>query len=137
MECPFCNIDKSRTVVVREKKYVFVAFSNPRLMKDHMLVIPKRHVEKLSELTKEEKAELLDTLIEYQEKLLKKYSGCDIKQNFRPFIPQHNLKVNHLHFHLQPREFEDELYKKSQIHEKEIFKDLTKDEMKVPDYLFK
>lgn len=35
-----------------------------------------------------------------------------------------NLKVNHLHFYVLPREFEDELYKKSMIHEKDIFKEL-------------
>ena len=44
-------------------------FSNPRLMEGHLLVIPKRHVEKLSELNEEERKELFDTVIEYQEKI--------------------------------------------------------------------
>ncbi len=94
------------------------------------MVIPKRHIEKLSELNKEEKKELLETIIEFQEKILSKISkGCDIRQNYRPFQNQDNLKVNHLHIHLQPREFKDELYKKSQITEKEIFRELEEGEI--------
>lgn len=51
--------------------------------------------------------------------------GCDIRQNYRPFQKESNLKVNHLHFHVIPRELEDELYQKSMIYEKEVFKPLT------------
>lgn len=130
MNCPFCNIDKEKTRIIRKGKNIFVVFSNPRLMEGHLLVIPKRHVEKLSELNKEEREELFETVIDFQEKILSKISkGCDIRQNYRPFQRQDNLKVSHLHIHLQPREFEDQLYKKSQIFEKEIFRGLTKTEI--------
>jgi len=99
-------------------------------MPGHLLVIPKRHVEKPSELNEQERAELFETVIEFQEKILNKISsGCDIKQNYRPFQKQNRLKVNHLHFHLQPRELFDELYKKCQIFQKDIFKDLSQQEL--------
>ena len=126
MECPFCNINKERNRIITEKIYVYVILSNPRLIPGHLLVIPKRHVEKISELNKEEKQELFDTVIEYQEKIILKIAtGCDITQKYRPFIKQSRLKVDHIHIHLLPRELNDELYKRSQIYETDIFKDLT------------
>lgn len=130
MNCPFCNITEDRTKIIKKGKNVFVILSDPRLTEGHLLIIPKRHVEKLSELNKKEKEKLLNTAIEFQEKILLKIStGCDIRCNYRPFQKENGLKVNHLHIHLQPREFEDKLYKKSQIFEKKIFKQLTNKEI--------
>ena len=98
-------------------------------MPGHLLVVPKRHVEKLSALQEDERRELFEKVIQFQEKILSKLaSGCDIRQNYRPFQKQSNLKVNHLHIHLQPRELEDELYEKCQIFETKIFSNLTKEE---------
>ena len=130
MDCPFCKI-KDKTRVIKEGRTVFVAFSNPRLMPGHILVIPKRHIEKLSELNPEEREEMFDMVIAFQKKILDKISsGCDIRQNYRPFQQQDDLKVNHLHIHLQPREFKDELYSKCQKFERDIFSALTEDEIK-------
>lgn len=130
MDCPFCEIDKNKNRILKEGKNVFVIFSNPRLMEGHLLVIPKRHVLKISELNKEEKEELFETVIELQEKILKNLAqGCDIAQHCRPFIPQNNLKVDHVHIHLQPRSFKDELYQKCLISEEKIFKELSEDEI--------
>lgn len=132
MNCPFCSIDKQKTVIIRENKNTLVVFSNPKLMDGHLLVIPRKHVEKLSELNKEDRNELFQTVIDFQEKILAKVSkGCDIRQNYRPFQEQNNLKVNHLHIHLQPRDFEDKLYSKCQIFEKGIFGELDKDKAKL------
>jgi len=70
------------------------------------------------------------TVIEYQEKILKNIApGCDIRQHYRPFLKQSELKVNHLHIHLQPRELDDELYRKCQIYHKDVFKELTEEEI--------
>ncbi len=107
-----------------------VTFSNPRLMPYHLLVIPKRHVAKLSELTLKEGNDLLKMVIRYQEIILKKVAkGCDIKQHYRPFLENSDLKQEHLHFHLQPRKLNDELYQRCQIFELEIFEFLNPDEV--------
>ena len=45
-------------------------------------------------------------------------------QHYRPFIKQNKLKVGHLHIHLRPREFKDELYKKVQKYETDLFSNL-------------
>ena len=130
MDCPFCAIDKEKTRIVKRYKNFFVVLSNPRLVRGHLLVIPKKHFEKLFELNKKLKGELFEILVEFQEKLLRFYFGCDIRQNYRPFLKENKFKVSHLHFHLIPRKFEDKLYKKSQIFEKEIFENLRDKEAK-------
>ena len=109
-----------------------VIFSNPRLMPGHLLVVPKRHVERLKELTSIEQQELFDTVIEFQQQILDKIaSGCDVRINYRPFQKEDKLKVHHLHVHLQPRALFDELYEKSQIFEKDVFKEIPKVELDV------
>jgi histidine triad (HIT) family protein len=127
--CPFCDILKTKKRIIEEGKSVFVALSNPRLMMGHILVIPKRHVEKISELEKKEREELFYFTIKFQEKILEKIApGSDIRPHYRPFIVQTDLKIDHLHIHLQPRFLDDELYKKSQIYHRNIFKSLTEKE---------
>ena len=82
MNCPFCNIDKNRDKILYESKHSIVIFSNPRLMIGHLLVIPKRHVEKLYELNMEERNDLFDNVIEFQKRILQNLAGgCDIRQN--------------------------------------------------------
>jgi diadenosine tetraphosphate (Ap4A) HIT family hydrolase len=71
--------------------------------------------------------ELIDETMNVQELLIEKLGipGCDLRCNYRPFLPNSKLKVSHLHFHVIPRHSEDELYQKSMIYEKQIFTDLT------------
>jgi len=127
--CPFCENIKLKSRIIDETENTLTILSNPALVKGYCLVIPKKHVENFDELSDDEKQELFFQVIKMQEILLKKFSGCDIRQNFRPFQPQGNLKVNHLHIHLQPREFKDELYDKCQIFETEVFRDLSDEEL--------
>jgi diadenosine tetraphosphate (Ap4A) HIT family hydrolase len=131
MECRFCNLEEKESErILKVFTHCTVIFSNPRLMPGHLLVIPKRHLLNLCELSEEERKELFDVTITYQEKILKHVApGCDIKQHNRPFITENDLKVDHLHIHLQPRGFEDELYLKSQIHDIQIFQKLTQVEV--------
>ncbi|EKE19581.1 MAG: histidine triad (HIT) protein [uncultured bacterium] len=130
MDCPFCAIDKEKNRIIKESKHAFVIFSNPRLMRGHLLVVPKRHVEKLSQLNDDERRDLFDLVMEFQDKISEKIAaGCDIRQNYRPFQKQSDLKVHHLHVHLQPRELNDELYEKCQIHETDIFSKLPDEEL--------
>ena len=99
MSCPFCNIQTKRTRIIRKGKHTLVILSNPRLVEGHLLVIPKRHIVKMSELNKEEKEELLDTVIEFQEKIISRFaSGCDIRQNYRPFQKEDGIKIDHFIF---------------------------------------
>lgn len=124
--CPFCVIDAEKTRVIEARRHVIVVLSNPRLMPGHILVVPKHHVERLAELHPDEKTELWSTVEEFQQRIVDRLApGCDIRQNYRPFQPQDQLKIHHLHIHLQPREWEDELHRECQIHEKTVFQELS------------
>jgi diadenosine tetraphosphate (Ap4A) HIT family hydrolase len=127
--CPFCVIDDQKTVVVQKKEALYVALSNQRLERAHLLV-PKRHVEKLSALTEEERRDLWDTAVEYQEKILSTISTrCDVRQNYHPFQRQDQVKVDHVHIHLILRKFKDQIYQLTQTYETELFKDVDEQEI--------
>ena len=138
MDCPFCEIiEKNTERIIRQTEHTFTVLSDPRLMPGHLLVIPKRHIQRLSELDEQERVEMLDEVAILEDIILNNVApGCDISQHFRPFIPQGRLKVDHLHIHLRPRAFEDELYKKVQIYEKEVFQELPADEFQKYKTLF-
>ncbi len=130
MNCPFCDdISKKADRIIKETEHTVTLLSNPKLMDGHLLVIPKRHIEKPSELTIQERIDLFNEVINIQEKVLEKIApGCDISEHYRPFIPDNKFKVTHLHFHIRPRFLDDELYTKVQIDEKDVFKDLDSGE---------
>jgi len=137
MLCPFCNYVISKDRLIVEKERTIVILNNPRLVPGHLLVIPKRHAFRISELDKEERAELFDTLVEFEKKIVSFASGCDVRHNYRPFIPQGRVKVDHVHFHLLPREDKDELYQKSMIFEADLFRELPEEERMQYEKMFK
>ena len=129
-DCPFCNIDEIKTRILQETDNVRVIFSNPRLMKGHLLVTPKHHVEQPWDLAETELKEIFSHIHALQKRIAKTLgAGCDIRQNYRPFMKQGRLKVDHLHFHLLPRAFQDDLYERSMKYETDIFADLTETEL--------
>jgi diadenosine tetraphosphate (Ap4A) HIT family hydrolase len=128
-DCPFCDLDSEKTRTIRKGKLTTVILSNPRLMPGHTLVIPNRHIEEPWQLTDEEILEIFNDIKFVQAKLLSDFAtGCDVRQNYRPFIPQGRVKIDHVHFHVLPRTSEDELFQKSMRFERELFLDLPEDE---------
>ncbi|MGV8171560.1 MAG: HIT family protein [Candidatus Woesearchaeota archaeon] len=128
--CRFCNIDPKRSKVIKKFKYCYVMFSNPRLVPGHLLVIPNRHVKRISDLKDDELLELMHVTNTYCDKVLKFSEGYMIKNNYMPFLKESERKVNHMHIHIIPRYNLDELYTKAMIHENELFKYLTDKECK-------
>ncbi len=63
-------------------------------------------------------------------------TGCDVRQNYRPFLVQGRLKVDHVHFHILPRTFQDELYEKSMRFETDMFQDMTERERELVLQIF-
>lgn len=130
MRCVFCDIVTNRRErIIRKSKNTCTILSNPYLLKGHCLVIPKKHYENILEIPEEILCELIKEVKIIEKILLEKFkaSGCDVRQHYRPFQKESNLKINHLHFHVIPREFEDEIYKKSMIYEKDVFKELDEE----------
>jgi len=125
-DCPFCHTDKR---IIKENDLAFVLLSDPRKIKGHFLVVPKRHVEKPWELTGEEAKAIFDLISFTQRKVSEKLSaGCDVRQNYRPFLKQGRTKVDHVHYHILPRDFEDELYTRAEYREADMFAELTREE---------
>ena len=139
MPCPFCELDPQRTVVLEERAFAFVALSNPRLMPGHLLVIPKRHVEQIIWLGTLEMIECFSLLQSYEAKIIAYLGagGCDIRQHYRPFLSESELKIDHMHFHLLPRNLDDELYQKSLRHEQELFSSPEETEQELMVHLFR
>jgi len=132
--CPFCVIAKENRFL-KQGAYTYVILSNPKLMPGHLLVIPKRHVYQLTELHEEEKKEIFNLLIEFQEKILTKLSaGCDIRLNYKPYVKNSRTHVSHMHFHLLPRDFQDELQQKAEQHKDPLYQELSeKEKNKITD----
>lgn len=121
-ECRFCHLDGQ---IVKENEHAVVALSNPRKVPGHTLVLPKRHVERPWELTHTELNDIFDLIFFVEQRLIGKLGdGCDIRQNYRPFLEQSKLKVDHVHFHVIPRALEDYIYSVSEKFEKDLFADL-------------
>lgn len=129
--CPFCQIDEERQQILWTGTYVYIMPSNPMLVPHHLLVIPKRHVEEPWLLEPREYTELLNATVELQRRIVETgYSPwCDVRQHYRPSLPESEEKVNHIHWHILPRRFNDALYQQSQIFESRLFRKLSPTEM--------
>lgn len=127
-ECPFCKIaTENRTL--KKGSFAYVIFSNPRLVAGHLLIIPKRHVYALNELNADEKAEIFNLLVEFQTKIIEKISsGCDVRLNYKPYVKNNSTHVNHMHFHLLPREENDQLQQKVESLKDPLYKELSEEE---------
>jgi diadenosine tetraphosphate (Ap4A) HIT family hydrolase len=120
--CPFCSPGQP---VLKDNKQAKVLLSDPHKVPGHMLVVPKRHVEKPWDLTHAELTGIFDLIFSIEQKIIGKLGdGVDIRQNYRPFLQQGNLKVNHLTFHVIPRAKGDYLYSVSEQYEDQLYADL-------------
>ncbi len=98
MNCPFCQIGiNARPARVFLENDVVIVFEDiiPRA-RIHLLVCPKIHVERLSEISDELLGHLMDTVREVTRKL-------DIEDNFR-LVLNNGVSagqiIDHLHFHV-------------------------------------
>lgn len=120
--CPFCNADER---ILKQNELAQAVLSDPHKVPGHLLVMPKRHIEQPWELTQDELASVFDLIFELEQKLLGKLGdGFDIRQNYRPYRPQNDLKVNHVLFHLIPRSEGDYIYQVAEQYEQDLFAEL-------------
>jgi len=117
--CPFCD-PKDR--ILKENGYAQVILSNPRKVPGHLLVYPKRHVEQPWQLKPQELLDVFELIAFAEQRILGKLGdGVDIRQNYRPFKREDDLKKNHVLFHVIPRSRDDYLYTVSEQFEKDLF----------------
>lgn len=133
--CPFCDATDR---VLLDNGHAKVILSNPHKVPGHLLVMPKRHVEKPWELIHDEITDIFDLIFTIEQKILGKLGeGVDIRQNYRPFLKHDPLKADHVVFNVIPRSPDDYLYKVSEQYEAELFADLDTAEAKAVADLLK
>lgn len=127
--CPFCEIQGK---VLAENDLAALILSNPRKVPGHALVVPKRHTEEPWDITPEERLAIFELVDQVSQKLLAAGlgDGVDVRQNYRPFLTQGKLKVNHIHYHVIPRALEDYIYQVSERYDTELFAELDPAEAK-------
>ncbi len=120
-ECVFCGISAGKTgnhVVGGDGFSIAFLDKNP-LAPGHVLVIPRRHVERLDELSGEELKRYFGFISRVEKAVLEfsgEGSGCDIVNHYRPFLKESEMVKKHLHFHVIPRKLNDEIFRNERIH---------------------
>ncbi|KUH33315.1 HIT family hydrolase [Thermococcus celericrescens] len=100
MECPFCSPKKD--VILHEDELIRILTDSYPASRGHLLVVPKRHVERWEELTETEKSALIRGMELAIEKLrgTLKPGAFNVGMNLGKAAGQ---TVPHLHLHVIPR----------------------------------
>jgi diadenosine tetraphosphate (Ap4A) HIT family hydrolase len=132
--CPFCHPQER---IMIENDHAQALLSDPRKVPGHFLVTPKRHIEKPWEMSEAELKDIFDLVFHIEQKIIGVLGdGCDIRQNYRPFMQQSKLKLDHIHFHVIPRTLYDYIYQTVEKHETDIFAELDDAEREAVTKLF-
>jgi histidine triad (HIT) family protein len=125
--CPFCTIEPERIIHSGE---LFVSLlSNPRLRRGHTLIIPRRHVETPTDLRSHELQAIYTEIPRVQTCMIGTLAtGCDTWQKYQPFVPQGRIKIDHVHFHVLPRDPDDRLFMTPEESQLDVFEPLESSE---------
>ena len=100
MSCPFCNISKDR--IIKEFHYWLLIKDLYPVSKGHSLIIPKRHITSLEDITSVEFYELLTVIKNTLKFLAATFNTNDfnIGMNLGKYAGQ---TIEHIHIHIIPR----------------------------------
>jgi diadenosine tetraphosphate (Ap4A) HIT family hydrolase len=98
--CPFCVLSKLETI--EEGKYFLVIPARAPYSKDHLLIIPKRHITLLQECKQVEIQELWKLIAYWTKQLETHHEGTSILLRNGQANGKSGKSVNHLHVHLIP-----------------------------------
>ena len=124
--CPFCHL---KSGILLQNNLAVAFLSDPRKVKGHFLVTTKRHIEQPWSMTPEELQSVYELIFKIEQAFVGKLgTGLDIRQNYRPFMEQDRLKVDHIHYHVLPRAKFDRIYDVAERYDTVLFKKLTNQE---------
>ena len=129
--CVFCDItDSERNHILRDSAYTILMMANQRKVPGQLLVIPKRHVERFSEINKAEWNEIFEVIADAEKRLVSYYrAGCEVAQRYKPYLKEDAFAVSHLHFHIMPRR-EDDILERTRVEEHKMHSAVTVQEVK-------
>ncbi len=108
--CEFCNLGIIEKQKIYETKNEFVIYNIRPTTKGQCLVIPKKHVTNIRELSKDELSSLINTIQFVSEKLNSNLTSIGFNYGFNEgeFAGQ---SIKHFHFHILPRYQDDKALK--------------------------
>lgn len=112
--CIFCTLEKHKENLIYEDEWIYVIHDKYPVVEGHLLVIPKKHYENITEMPDNELADLIKIVKKMELLVMKKMDvkGFTIKQNWQPFVKDNHLVIHHVHFHIVPRQFNDQFVQK-------------------------
>ncbi|MBT4257663.1 HIT family protein [archaeon] len=124
-DCVFCKIIKGEipSTKVYEDEFCFAFLDIEPVNVGHILVIPKKHVETIDKMTKEDLCNLNEGILKVSKGILKIADGLNVMQNNRWIAGQ---EVSHVHFHLIPR-YEGDGYKFNWVRDEGVTEEENKE----------
>lgn len=104
-DCIFCKLAEMKEIYVVETEHLFAVWDKYPVSKGHAMIIPKRHIVNMFEMSNEEADELPEMLNKVKKEIEKK-AGKDMPKGYN--IGSNNGEaagqvVMHLHIHVIPR----------------------------------
>lgn len=112
MGCIFCDIIKGKAdaVKVYEDDKIFIILDRKPITEGHLLIIPKRHSEDLTETTDDVLAEMMRMAKKAGQAIKKSKLGCRGINFFLAEGVEAGQDVFHVHLHVIPRYRKDGFY---------------------------
>lgn len=95
--CPFCKLTSEE--ILEENNSGVVILARAPYIKDHLLVLPKKHIANMSELTNKERAELFELVFWAQDRIEKIYHNFSTLYREGEKIGK---SMPHAHFNIIP-----------------------------------
>jgi len=98
-KCPFCALNKNE--IIKENKSAMLILAKAPYTKDHLIIVPKRHVLFLEALTKREKEDVDNLVYFAMRKIHNKYGDASIlyREGNKKKIGK---SIDHIHYHIIP-----------------------------------
>jgi histidine triad (HIT) family protein len=107
-ECPFCNPEIIKKQKIFETDSEYVIYNKSEANRGRCLVVPKRHVENIRELSDVEVESLIKTVSLVSGKLKSYLNPAGINYGFNEGKIAGQV-VSHFHFHILPRFKDDKI----------------------------
>ena len=98
--CPFCG-ENPHNRIIESREHAYLTYALAPYHKHHLLVLPRRHVLSIKDLTLEEETEI-EELQRIGLTLLNKLGYTDITLLVREGAVGHGKSMEHIHFHIVP-----------------------------------
>jgi len=106
MNCPFCNPEIIERQIFGETEQFCLFYNYKPVLPGHSLIVPKRHIESIVDMTDEELKEFALVMKRLSSILMTAY-GCDGIDISLQNGATAGASVAHIHWHLVPRKASD------------------------------